>query len=284
MFARIGAQMLAIMVFLLATAGAAHAQEALQEQAVRDWNKWAQHNSAETFAMDYSSYSSFLQALGTSNKGRFELAYKAMKGKGVDILASQIEALERVPITRLNRDEQLAYWLNLYNVGVIHAIASSGVPKSMEAHRGYPGKPGPMWSAQRFTIEGEALSLEDIEVNILNRHFRGKLWMYGLTYGAKGSPPLPLIAFTGSTVDELLAGIATSFVNTKANVNVARSGVTLSAHFAWHRHSLGGTDEAILNHIRGFATGSLQRTLIPGLSISQYDFDWRTNAIKRTIR
>lgn len=280
MVGRIGARTLAVMVILLATAAASHAQE----QAVRDWNKWARHNSAETFALDYTSYSSFLQGLGTSNKGRFELAYKAMKGRGVDILASQIEALESAPVTRLNREEQLAYWLNLYNVGVIHAIASSGVPKSMEAHRGYPGKPGPMWSAQRFTIEGEELSLEDIEGNILDRHFREKLWMYGLTYGAKGSPPLPLIAFSGSTVDALLASTATSFVNRKANVNVARSGVTLSTYFAWHRHSLGGTDEAIINHIRGFATGSLQRALVPGLSISQYDFDWRTNASKRSVR
>lgn len=253
-----------------------------------DWDRWKTHNPAETVAPDHSYFTKFLEGYGVVKRGEFALNYKAMKGKGVDFLAAYIDYLEGLPVSRLNRDEQLTYWLNLYNTGVIQAIASERrLPKRMNVHRGVPGSPGPMWSELRFKVEGYDLSLENIETNILSRHWPasnegggggGAIWIYGLTWGVKGSPQLPGTAFYGNAVHAQLADSARSFIGRTTNVRVRKTTAELSSLYEWHRSLLGESDSNIINHIKFFADEKLTAQLDGATTISTDKFNWRVNS------
>lgn len=88
-----------------------------------DWERWAANNPAETHQPEHKLLTTFLETYGKSSRGETAFAYKAMKGQGVKYLEAYINYLESIPVSLLNRDEQLAWWLNLYSAGVIHAIA-----------------------------------------------------------------------------------------------------------------------------------------------------------------
>lgn len=248
-----------------------------------EWDRWVVHNPAEKHVPDHKYLTTFLKAYGRAERGQTAFAYTMMKGQGIKYLEAYSNYLESIPVSKLNRDEQLTYWLNLYNTGAIRAVASlKRVPKRMDEHRGVPGAPGAMWSSPRFTIEGYNLSLEDIEVNILARHWTSAddnaMWIYGLTWAAKGSPSLPLMAFYGSTVHNQLNKNATGFVKRSANLRVRKNKVQLSSLYEWQRSSLGGNDASILAHLKQVSDDKTGSRLAEVTEISGYRFSWRTNS------
>lgn len=247
-----------------------------------DWERWGANNPAETHIPDHTGYSVFLQKVGISKKGQTTIAYVAISGPAIVFLDDYIAYLQRLPVSKLNRSEQLAYWLNLYNASVIREIArKNSPPRQMNTHRGTPGAPGKMWSNKIFSIEGHGLSLEDIEMNILARHWQSSdgnpMWIYGLNWGAIGSPSLPLEAFIGKTADKQLSDSARAYVNNKKHVNLGRDRLTVSSLYSWHRSLIGQSDADVIAHLSIFATSRLKTRLAKVSAISGYTFPWRTN-------
>lgn len=247
-----------------------------------DWERWGNHNPAETFVPDHKGFSTILQKFGVKSEGEFLVAYGILKGPGTDYLASYTAYLQRLPVSKMNRNEQLAYWLNLYNASVMHAIATSKrIPKRMNDLRGTPGAPGKLWKKEMFTIEGHQLSLEDIEMNILAQHWQSSsgdpMWVYGLTWGAVGSPPLTQEAFSGAEVDKQLTGIAKAFVNHSGNVRVKGNNLIVSSLYQWHKPLFGSSDDAIISHLAPLAKSKLKKELDKIDTISNFYFDWHTN-------
>lgn len=247
-----------------------------------DWDRWKINDPAQAAEPDHTVMTAVLEAFGELHRGQFTLKYDIMKGRGSDVLESYIEYLEGLPISRLNRDEQLAVWLNLYNAGAIHSIVTyRKLPKRLNILRGVPGEPGKLWSKKIFKVEGYPLSLDDIEVNILARHWSGPddkaMWMYGLTYGAKGSPPLPMTAFLGKSANAQLAESARLFVGRTANVSVKGTNAEVSRIYGWHRTGLGGGDADIINHIKSIAGTGLAGQLEGATTVTADKFNWRIN-------
>lgn len=249
-----------------------------------DWDRWKTHDPAQTAAPDHRYLTVFLESYSEFKRGQFLVAYDALGRKGTKFLEAYISYLEGLPVSRLNRDEQLTIWINLYNAGTIHAIATwRKLPKRMNIHRGVPGTPGKMWSKKRFTVEGFDLSLEDIEMNILARHWSGgkdgAMFIYGLTYGARGSPPLPGVAFVGNRVNTQLAESARTFVNQTFNVKVSGTNASLSRLYGWHGALLGENDADIIKHVKSFAGNKLAAQLGGATTITTDRFNWRLNSI-----
>jgi hypothetical protein len=247
-----------------------------------DWDRWGANNPAQTHVPDHTGYSTFLQKVGVTRKGETTIAYVAISGPAIVFLDDYIAYLQRLPVSKLNRNEQLAYWLNLYNASVIREITrKNSPPRRMNTHRGTPGSPGKMWRNNIFSIEGHNLSLEDVEMNILARHWQSNdgnsMWIYGLNWGATGSPSLPLEAFFGKTVDKQLSDSARAYINNKKHVNLGRDRLTVSTLYSWHGSLIGESDADVIAHLSLFAKSRLKTRLADVSAISGYIFSWRTN-------
>ena len=116
-----------------------------------------------------------------------------------------------VPLEFFSRDEQLAYWLNLYNVTVLNEIIKVYPKRNLK--KMLVGKKS-FLSKKLLTVAGVPLSLDDIQFTILKQNYAGNpLIMYGLYQGNIGGPNIRKNAYTGDDVYRALNNNAIDFVN-----------------------------------------------------------------------
>ena len=130
-------------------------------------------------------------------------------------LRQQLSAVpEQTPLNQLSKNEQLAYWLNLYNVTVLDEVIKVYPRKDLATFLlGTSEQPG-LLSQKILTVAGVRLSLDDIQFAILPKQFpQQPEVIYGLYQGIIGSPNLPAIAYTGSNVQQQLVKNAAEFIN-----------------------------------------------------------------------
>ncbi len=165
-------------------------------------------------------------------KRHIRLNYTKLGPGAHEALLSYLGTLQKLPVSSLNRDEQLAYWLNFYNAANLSFVtsefarlirkrrfqnrstsawSSTGTIR-LRVKKFYLGDKSP-WADRRFTVEGEHLSLNDIEHRILYPIWKDSLVTYGLNCPARGCPPLSDIPYTGERVRAQLAEAAKWFAD-----------------------------------------------------------------------
>lgn len=120
-------------------------------------------------------------------------------------------ATSQVSLDRFSRDEQLAYWLNLYNVTILNEIVKVYPQEDLEKF--LYGKDS-ILDKKLLVVEGVPLSLNDIQYTILKQNYDANpLVIYGLYQGIIGGPNIRKSAYTGKTVHDALADNAVIFIN-----------------------------------------------------------------------
>lgn len=118
---------------------------------------------------------------------------------------------DQVPLDRFTRDEQLAYWLNLYNITMINEVAAVYPQRSLK--KLLLGKKAVL-DKKVLTVAGIPLSLNDIQHTILAQNYdNNDLILYGLYQGIIGGPSIRKSAYTGRYVYRNLELNAREFVN-----------------------------------------------------------------------
>ena len=120
----------------------------------------------------------------------------------------------RLDITKLNRNEQLAYWFNLHNVAMIEQIALHyPVDGPSRIKLRINGEKVLLDQARFIEVDGEKLSLRDIRQNIVYANWNNSDVIYGFFRGDVGSPKMPRYAYERDNVMGLLDDNAEEFVN-----------------------------------------------------------------------
>lgn len=137
------------------------------------------------------------------------------------LLADIRDTLEQlpsvIPLEYFSRDEQLAYWLNLYNVTILNEIVSVYPTRDLEE---FLVGENSILSRELLTVAGIPLSLNDIQFTILKENYDGDpLVLYGLYQGIIGGPNIRKKAFTGATVYRDLEDNAMEFINSNRGTN-----------------------------------------------------------------
>jgi hypothetical protein len=188
-----------------------------------------------------------------------------------------ILGLAEFSIEALDRREQYAYWLNLYNALVLRLVLSRYLVLSIrDIDFGVsPLGTGP-FERKLIAVRGEALSLSDIRNSILRRIFNDPRLHYGLCDGAVGSPNLQRRVFTGERVDWMLDGAALDFIHHPRAVRRQGLKLVLSDLYSWYADDFGGATVGVLSHLQNFSGPGLLADLQPELEL-RYEFDWSLN-------
>ncbi|BFT31033.1 hypothetical protein D210916BOD24_22090 [Alteromonas sp. D210916BOD_24] len=137
--------------------------------------------------------------------------------KYVEALNAIQESLEILPneasLSQFNSNEQLAYWLNLYNFTLLKEIAAQ-YPKVDIGKEFSRELKSDFFNDKVLTIEGHSLSLNDIKYDIVLNKYKGREEViYGFFGGVIGSPSIQTHAFRGKDVWRQLESAAAEFVN-----------------------------------------------------------------------
>ena len=133
------------------------------------WQRWQKHDPASTQKIDHSPWDRFLkQYVVAPHPSRINrVRYHVMTSEDLESLKGYLQSMQGVAISNFNRAEQKAYWINLYNAFTVDLILSRFPVASIRDINISPGflARGP-WGAKLLTVEGEKLSLDDIEHGI----------------------------------------------------------------------------------------------------------------------
>ena len=133
-----------------------------------------------------------------------------------------------VDIQSLSRNEQLAFWINLHNVAMVEQIANAWpIRQPREIKVGGV----PLDEARFITVEGIKLSPRDIREQIVYRHWKDPVVMYGFWRGEIGGPSLQKEAFNADNVARLLVRGAADFVNSLRGTQEGGGRLQVSEHY-----------------------------------------------------
>ena len=159
---------------------------------------------------------------------------------------------DKLPLKHLNKREQLAYWLNLYNVTVVSQLATI-YPES-RLRKAFTNKKNNLWDQKVLKVAGIELSLNDIQFNILIPKYKNPAIIYGLFQGFIGSPNIRNEAFTGKNVYEQLHKNAIEFINSNRGTKARKNGTVDVSHLYHINKALfPDFDENLRQHLQPYA-------------------------------
>ena len=191
-----------------------------------------------------------------------------------------INRLQAVQVTSLNQDEQLAFWINLYNAQTIRVILDNYPVDSIRSIKtnAFDFK-GP-WNDASLTVEGETLTLDNIENRIVRPIFNDPRIHYALNCAAIGCPNLRAQAFKGAGLNAVLDTQARTFINNPRAIKTEDGRIIASRIFLWYKKDYGDSEEDILSHIRQYANPELLQSLQGATNIDVYEYDWALNTFE----
>ena len=235
------------------------------------------HQPGATIVVDHAVWRQFLGVyLVVGDDGINRLRYGAVTPDDRAGLADYIRHLEGIDPTTLSADEAFAYWANLYNALTVGLVIDQYPVASIRQIGGGLFNAGP-WKQEITTVNGQRLSLDNIEHDILRAHWREPRVHYAVNCASLGCPNLLADPFTGETLDRQLDAAARAYVNHPRGVRIDDGRIVASSIYKWFKVDFGDSDAGVLDHLAQYAEPDLQQRLRGARRIHRYDYDWSLN-------
>jgi hypothetical protein len=226
--------------------------------------------SAEGQTIDNRIYAELLNKY--VKKGKVDYAgFKSEEPR----LNEYLKQFEGVNPQSLSRSEQFAFYINAYNAWTIKLILS-----------GYPGVNSikdlgsvfkSPWEKKIVRINGEVVTLDDVEHNILRPRFADPRVHFAINCAAKSCPPLRSEPYSGMGLDEQLDDSARRFLNNPANYRLQGNEFYVSRIFKWFAEDF---NDDVVGFYLEYATGELKKKLEAksgDIDIKFLSYDWSLN-------
>lgn len=224
----------------------------------------------------------------TINEGnRFYYETFAENEDGRKLLRAIQKSLELVPdeapLKYFSRDEQLAYWLNLYNVTVLNEIIKEYPQRNLKKLS--VGK-NSIFSEKILNVAGVPLSLDDIAYTILKNNYNSDpLIIYGLYQGYIGGPNIRKKAYIGNDVWRALKNNANEFINSNRGT-YPKDEKTFRVSSLYERNKAFFPDfkDDLTKHLLTYIDGEERSELQSASSIRADIDDWTVTDLGGTTR
>ena len=216
--------------------------------------------------------------LSDHSDGVARFDYAALRGsaEATATLQAYIATLEAAQPSLMSQDDAFAYWANLYNAVTVRLIVEEAPERSIRQIRPRPWSIGP-WGMDRVTVEGEELSLDNIEHDIMRPRYEAALVHYAVNCASIGCPNLKSTAWRGDTLDADLDAMARAYVNHPRGVTVTPRGVVVSRIYRWFREDFGDSEAGVIAHLLDYAEPELAAAITANPNIAGHEYDWALN-------
>ncbi|MEN8136402.1 MAG: glycoside hydrolase family 15 protein [Thermodesulfobacteriota bacterium] len=199
------------------------------------------------------------------------------------------------PHTLAEDSDKIAFWTNVFNALVIHAVIELGINKSV--------KEAPFFfQRSQYKIGDHLFTLSDIEHGILrgnavppyrfSKQFRKgdpRLSFcirtpeprihFALVCASRTCPPIE--AYESDKLDEQLDTSATVFINATTKTDKSSNAISISKIFKWYRADFQMTDQELIRFIASYLYDQQDTDWLnkngDTITISYLDYDWRLN-------
>ena len=243
--------------------------------------QWGEHNEQSVAVIDHSIWNRILKTyVETDTHGQNLFNYAAVLPADKRALKHYLEALSLVPLQNYNRNEQLAFWINVYNALLTNVILEAYPVDTILDIGGDLFSRGP-WKDKLFSKDGVLLSVNDIEKAVIPYILRDYRIVFALSCGAIGCPNIGSKALSGKYVEGYLESATLAFVNGPTAIfEFDDSNVKISKYYHWNKSEFERANITVLEHLKSYAMGDLAQKLEKTWYIGGYGFNWHLNEVK----
>ena len=251
------------------------------------WNKSDELNKT---SIDHSGWGKFLRQYARAHTdGINRVDYARVTAADKEQLDSYIKSLKSIAIRSYNRNEQFAYWVNLYNAATVQLVLANFPIKSITKISFGLFSFGP-WDEPLLKIEQQHLSLNDIEHGILRPIWRDRRIHYVVNCASMGCPNLLLKPFSAMGIEAQLAQAEGAYIDHPRGLRIEGNTLHLSKIFSWYASDFAASESELAASLikiktRKFAADD-EKALEPykswqDLSANRrsirYSYDWALN-------
>jgi len=199
--------------------------------------------------------------------------YEKAQIEGVAAVRDDLLAIPaQLPIEKLSKNEQLAYWLNLHNITVLAKIAELYPITDIEKVFS-PLATNSEYFARDYAWDGQMISLADIRNHVL-ANWNDPIVIYGFYFGAIGTPNIRNSAYTGATVAAALKDNAEEFVNSVRGTQIWDKKLRVSTYYQASAVQFPNFQADVMAHIKQYAADKFERRMEKTTSFVVDIDDW----------
>lgn len=242
------------------------------------WERWTPHDPDSELQVDHDAWGLILDAylIADHPSGVARFRYSEVSAADRASLDDYIAMLEATPVSRLNRDQQLAYWLNFYNAATIQLVLDY-YPVDSIRDIDPPDGDGP-WGSALWTVEGQAVTLDDIEHRIIRPIWQDPRIHYAVNCASIGCPNLLPEPIDAAAWDQQFDEAALAYINHPRGVTVGRRRSTVSSIYRWFVEDFGGDEAGVADHLAQYLPSDVAQQIVTQSGSFRYEYDWAINA------
>lgn len=190
-------------------------------------------------------------------------------------LRRYLDALGAATPAAWPREEQLAFWINAYNAGLVWAVMQGQTPETLIGR-------ARLFKSWKFRVAGRDRSPDEIEHDILRKQFQEPRIHFALVCASAGCPPLRRAAYAPDSLVLQLDDQARRFVNDplRNHIDADAKVLELSSIFDWFRtdfeRSAGSVPRFLAKYV--YDARAREWLLGPAIPPPRYrDYDWTLN-------
>jgi Protein of unknown function, DUF547 len=204
--------------------------------------------------------------------GRVDYAGFQADAKELD---AYLESLARVNPDRLDRNEQMAFYINLYNAWTIKLILSRYPDvTSIKDLGGFLQSP---WKKKFVKLNGSLVTLDHIEDDILRPVFKDPRVHFAINCASISCPPLLNEPYTGAKLEQQLEQVTKAFINAPSRNYLEGHTLYVCRIFKWFA---GDFNNDIVGFFKKYADGDFLKRLEKDgskIQVEYLDYDWKLN-------
>ncbi|HEX5715440.1 MAG TPA: DUF547 domain-containing protein [Thermoanaerobaculia bacterium] len=229
---------------------------------------------------DYRLWQELLSKHYDPAKGMNYTRLKADKAT-LDRLRQQMAAVD---VASLSRPEQLAYWINLYNISTVAVVVENYPVKSIRDISTDPIVRLNVFKKPYVKVKGGTMSLNDVENDKIRAGFKDPRIHFAINCAAESCPPIRPEPFVGASIEHQLNDQTRRFLEGPNGVRFEQNLEVLQLHVTkimdWFKDDFeqwgGGSIVFLKKHL---PSNKVRRIEAAGRSVklSFDDYDWRLN-------
>ena len=176
---------------------------------------------------DYKPWGELLSKYYDPAKG---MNYKGLKERDKPALDNLRRQMAAVDAQTLSRQDQLAYWINLYNISVVSIVVDNYPVESIRDLSTDPVIRLNIFKKDLVDTKRGKMSLNDIENEKIRESFKDARIHFAINCAAESCPPIRPEPYAGSRINEQLDDQTRKFLNGPNGVRVEKKGGELVLH------------------------------------------------------
>lgn len=175
--------------------------------------------------------------------------------------------------SEMDEAEALAYWANLYNAVTLDVVLNNYPLNSIRQFGLFNTGP---WDKELVTVEGEALSLNNIEHGIMRAEYPSPYIHYMVNCASIGCPNLMDRLWEAETLEVDQKAAAAAYINSDRGLTLSNGTISISKIYKWYAADFGSKDD-LRTHLATYATGERLDALTGGDRFRGSHYSWDLN-------